>query len=170
MTEVTWGFCWHTNFVPWGCLPLTCGYIYLLNHEKMCIKSEVEEILFKHATNDHIDKAFLLTSKSWHHWVVCPCPRAINFFSSITADFNIFSTLSWAIWLLHFLHLSLRSSLIFPSRFVCFLWVVTIISCCDDDCLFIMFIIYLAEAVPQFFSSVKLMFCLLEFTRLFWRR
>ena len=30
---------------------------------KMCIKSEVEEILFKHATNDHCDDAFPLTSK-----------------------------------------------------------------------------------------------------------
>ena len=49
------GFCWHQNFVPWGCLPLTCGYIHLLNHEKMCIKSEVEEILFKLETNDHSD-------------------------------------------------------------------------------------------------------------------
>ena len=27
----------------------------LLNHEKMCIKSEVDEILFKLATNDHSD-------------------------------------------------------------------------------------------------------------------
>ena len=40
-------FCWHQNFVPWGCLPLTCGCIHLLNHEKMCIKSEVEGILCK---------------------------------------------------------------------------------------------------------------------------
>ena len=31
---MTRGFCWHQNFVPWGCLPLTCGYIHLLNHEK----------------------------------------------------------------------------------------------------------------------------------------
>ena len=45
---------------PWGCLPLTCGYIHLLNHEKMCIKSEVEEILFKLEKNDHSDEAFLL--------------------------------------------------------------------------------------------------------------
>ena len=35
-----------------GCLPLTCSYIHLLNHEKMCIKSEVEEIFLKLATND----------------------------------------------------------------------------------------------------------------------
>ena len=33
------------KIVPWGCLSLTCGYIHLLNHEKMCIKSEVEEII-----------------------------------------------------------------------------------------------------------------------------
>ena len=63
MTEVTRGFCWHQNFVPCGCLPLTCGYIHLLNHEKMCIlvKSEVEEILFKLATNDHSDEL-----SCWH--------------------------------------------------------------------------------------------------------
>ena len=47
MTEVTRCYCWHQNFVPWGCLPLICGYIHLLNHEMMCIKSKVEEILFK---------------------------------------------------------------------------------------------------------------------------
>ena len=35
MTEVTRGFCWHQNFVPWDCLPVTCGYIHLSNHEKM---------------------------------------------------------------------------------------------------------------------------------------
>ena len=47
------------------CLPMTCGYIHLFNREKMCIKSEVEEILFKLATNDHSDEGFLLTSKFW---------------------------------------------------------------------------------------------------------
>ena len=47
--------------VPWGCLPLIYGCTHLLNHEKMCIKSEVGEILFKLATNDHSDEAFLLT-------------------------------------------------------------------------------------------------------------
>ena len=56
-------FCWHQNFVPRGCLPLTCDYIHLLNHENMCIKSE---ILLEIATNDHSDEAFLLTSKFWH--------------------------------------------------------------------------------------------------------
>ena len=65
MTEMTRGFCLHQNFVIWGCLPLACGYIHLLNHEKMCIKSEVGQILFKLATKDHSDEAFLLTSKFW---------------------------------------------------------------------------------------------------------
>ena len=32
-----------------------------LNHEKMCIKTGVGEILFKRATNDHSDEIFLLT-------------------------------------------------------------------------------------------------------------
>ena len=44
-----------------GLSALTCVYIHLLNHEKMCLKSEVEEILFKLATNYHSDEAFLLT-------------------------------------------------------------------------------------------------------------
>ena len=58
----------------------------------MCIKSEIEEILFKHATNDHSDEAFQLTLKFW------PCPRAMfYFFSSITTDFNISLALRWAI-------------------------------------------------------------------------
>ena len=35
--------------------------IHLSNHEMMCIKSEVEGILFKLAANDHSDEAFLLT-------------------------------------------------------------------------------------------------------------
>ena len=35
--------------------------MHLLNHEKMCIKSEVEEIFSKLATNDQSDEAFLLT-------------------------------------------------------------------------------------------------------------
>ena len=63
---VPYAFVWEKGkkifFVPWGCLPLTCSYIHLLNHEKMGIKSEVEKILFKLATNDS-DEAFLLTSK-----------------------------------------------------------------------------------------------------------
>ena len=54
-----------SKFCPWGCLPLTCGCIHLLTHEKLCIKSEVEEILLKLATNDHSDEDFLLTSKLW---------------------------------------------------------------------------------------------------------
>ena len=37
-------------------MPLTCSYIHLLKHEKMCIKSEVDEILFKLATNDHSER------------------------------------------------------------------------------------------------------------------
>ena len=88
MTEVTRGFCWYQSFVPWGCLPQTCGCIHLLNHEKRCIRSEVEESLFKLATNDHSDEAFLLTSTI----VLC-----LNFFSSIIADFNICSALRWMI-------------------------------------------------------------------------
>ena len=52
----------------------------------MCIKSEVEEILFKLATNDHSDETFLLTSKFGPN---APAQGlCLNFFSSITPDFN----------------------------------------------------------------------------------
>ena len=51
------------------------GYIHLLNHEKACIKPEVEEILFKLAIKDHSDKACLLTYKIGPN--VCTCPRAM---------------------------------------------------------------------------------------------
>ena len=50
-----------SKFCPLGLFALICGCTHLLNHENMCIKSEVEEILFKLATNDHSDEAFLLT-------------------------------------------------------------------------------------------------------------
>ena len=81
--------------VPWGCLPLICGCTHLLNHEKMCIKSEVEEILFKLATNDHSDETFFVDIK---FLALMGCvPRTLrlclNFFSSITAEFNISSSL-----------------------------------------------------------------------------
>ena len=45
---------------PQGLSSPDFGYIHLLNHEQMCIKSEVEEILFKLATNDHSDEVFVL--------------------------------------------------------------------------------------------------------------
>ena len=92
MTEVTRGFCWHQNFIPCGCPPLTCGYIHLLNHEKMCLKSEVEEILFKLATNDHCHQNFGPNGLSAPTLGLCS-----NFFSWKTVDFNISSALRWAI-------------------------------------------------------------------------
>ena len=60
-----------------GCLPLPRGYLHVLNHEKICIKSDFKEILLKLLTNDPSDKMFLLTSKFCPRGVVSPCPRAI---------------------------------------------------------------------------------------------
>ena len=85
MTKVTRGFCWHHNFVPWGCLPLTCGYLHLLNHEKMCIKSEVEEILLNLQ-----QMTILMRPSCWHqnfgpNGLSAPAQGlCLNFFSSIT--------------------------------------------------------------------------------------
>ena len=64
----------------------------------MCIKSEIEEILFKLATNDHSDKAFLLKSNLGLNGLSVPTlGLCLNFFSSITADFNKSPALRWAI-------------------------------------------------------------------------
>ena len=58
----------------------------------MCIKSEVEEILFNLATNDSSDEAFLLTSNFGPNGLsAITLGLCLNFFSSITADFNISS-------------------------------------------------------------------------------
>ena len=54
----------HTQTLLLKMQKLYTPYILLYrgyNHENMCIKSEVEEILFKLATNDHSDEDFLLT-------------------------------------------------------------------------------------------------------------
>ena len=61
-----------SKFCPLG-LSVPDLWIHLLDHEKMCIKSEVKEILFKLITNGHSDEAFLLTSKLWS----CHCLRAM---------------------------------------------------------------------------------------------
>ena len=74
-----------SNFCPLGLsAPDICGYIRLLNHEKMCIKPEVEEILFKLAANDRSDKMmFLITKKFTDIKISSPkgfvnfCPRAM---------------------------------------------------------------------------------------------
>ena len=46
---------------PGGCLPLPQGCIHILNHEKNYIKSGLQDIFLKLATNDLNDKRFLLT-------------------------------------------------------------------------------------------------------------
>ena len=37
---------------PGGCLPLPWDYIYVLNHEKCCIKSDFKDIFLKLGTNE----------------------------------------------------------------------------------------------------------------------
>ena len=54
--------------------PLPRSYIYVLNHEKNCIKSDFKEIFLKLATNDQSDKVFLLTSKFCPKRLSAPAP------------------------------------------------------------------------------------------------
>ena len=70
-------FCCHQNFVPTGLSAPAQGYIYMVKHEKMYIKSDLKAIFFKPSTNGLSDKGFLLTSNVCPQWVVCPCPGAI---------------------------------------------------------------------------------------------
>ena len=81
-----------SKFCPLGFSAPDLWLYTFLNHETMCIKSEVEKFLFKLATNDHSDEAFqavdikiltLMGAKG-----LC-----LNFFSSITADFVISAVL-----------------------------------------------------------------------------
>ena len=82
MTEVR-----RSNFV-------TCSYIHLLNHEKMCLKSEVEEILL------NLKQMTIVMRLSCSHQNIgstglsAPAQGlCLNFFSSITTEFNISSAL-----------------------------------------------------------------------------
>ena len=62
-----------SKLCPLGAIcPLPRGYIFVLNHEKNCIKSDFKEISLKLATNGLCDKAFLLTSKFCPQGAVCP--------------------------------------------------------------------------------------------------
>ena len=78
MNEVTREtFLLTSKMSPWGCLPLPRGYIHVLNHWKICIKSDFKEIVLKLATNEWNDETFLLTSNCCPLGTVCPCPGAI---------------------------------------------------------------------------------------------
>ena len=64
-----------SKLCPLGAVcPLPRGYIYVLNHEKNCIKSDFKEICLKLATNDRSDKMFLLTSKFHPQGLSAPAP------------------------------------------------------------------------------------------------
>ena len=46
MNEVTRHFCWHQNFAPGGCLPLSWGYTHVWNHEKKLYKIRLQRDFF----------------------------------------------------------------------------------------------------------------------------
>ena len=56
--------------------PIPWGYIQVVNHYKMCMKSDFKEFLLKLATNGQLDKAFLYI-RFCLQGVVCLCPGAI---------------------------------------------------------------------------------------------
>ena len=70
-------FCWHQNCVPWGPSAPARGYIHVLNREKKMYTIRLQRHFFKLATNERIDKTFLLTLKLCPLRAVCPSPGAI---------------------------------------------------------------------------------------------
>ena len=50
MVEVIRAFCWHQNFVPKGFSALALGLYTCIKSLKMCLKSDLEEIILKLAT------------------------------------------------------------------------------------------------------------------------
>ena len=54
-------------------------YVYIKILTKMCIKSDLEEIILKLAPYGQREKAFLLSSKFDPQWMVCPCPRLYTY-------------------------------------------------------------------------------------------
>ena len=82
-------FCYYQNFVPNGLSPPARGYIHVVKHEKMYIKSDFKAIFFKPAANEQSDKGFLLISKVCPQGVVCPCPGAIYIYKIIKNVYKI---------------------------------------------------------------------------------
>ena len=123
MGKLIKNFCWHQNFVPKGLSVPALGLYTCIKSFKMYLKSYSKEIVLKLATNGQNHKGFLLTSTFVPKGLSAPalglytCIKALryipgprvrwaftgplvlwlNFFSSITADFNISSALRWAI-------------------------------------------------------------------------
>ena len=82
----------------WALSFYICVFIYIgvsLNHEKMCIKSEVEELYLNLQ-----QMPIVMRPSCWHknfgpNGLSAPVQElCLNFFSSITADFNISSAVS----------------------------------------------------------------------------
>ena len=83
------------KFVVNDRLPLTCGYTYLLNHEKMCIKSGLKRFFLNLQ-----QMTIVIRPSCWHtnfgpNGLSAPTlGLCLNFFSSTTTDFNISSGLA----------------------------------------------------------------------------
>ena len=83
MVKVIRAFCWHQKFVPKGFSALAPGLYTSIKSLKMCIESDLEEIILKLETYGQREKAFLLSSKFCRQGVVCPCPGSVYIYKSI---------------------------------------------------------------------------------------
>ena len=87
MVEVIRAFCWHQKFIPKGFSALAPGLYTCIKSLKMCIKSDFEQIILKPATYGQREKAFLLSSKFWPQWIVCPYRSYIHM---VTHEKNVY--------------------------------------------------------------------------------
>ena len=88
-----------SKLCPLGAFCPCPGAIYMYKiMKKIWKKSDFKEVFLKLATNNRSDKRFVLTSKFCPFRLSAPAQGlCFNFFSTITADFNISSALRWAI-------------------------------------------------------------------------
>ena len=90
MGKVIRPFCWHQNFVPrGGCLPLPRGYIYVLNHEKHCIKSDFKDIFFETCNKWMKWQDISVDIKTLSPRAVSPCPGAIYMYQIMKKLYKI---------------------------------------------------------------------------------
>ena len=96
--EVTRGFCWHQNFVPWGCLPHDLQLYTFIKSWKDTYKVRDWRFFLNLQ-----QMTIMIRSSCWHqnfgpNGLSAPTlGLCLNFFSPITADFNISSAFRWAI-------------------------------------------------------------------------
>ena len=102
MVEVIRAFFWHQKFVPKGFSALASGLYACIKSLKMCLKSDLEEIILKLATYGQRKRPFCCHKIFVPHQGCLPLSRAIymwkkkkNINHSKISDFKVIFFLNW---------------------------------------------------------------------------